>query len=378
MRIAFLHDWLLTWRGGEKCLEALVEEYPNAEIFTIFSNSKLTDEKLSGFKVHSSFLSKLPLVRYYYRFLFPLYPLAIYSLSKKLKNRHEQLSFDLVVSVSHCAIKNVKSPAGLKHICYCLTPVRYIWDQFDNYFKGKWYRPIVAFVRRPFQYWDQVTATNVTQFIAISDFVQARISRYYGRDSFVVYPPVSIERFLKLENQAGNPPFYLMVNALVPYKRTDIVVRAFNESGRRLVVVGDGPDLDMLKKIALPNVELLGWVSDREIESLFQKCEGLIYMALEDFGIAPVEAQAAGKPVICLKKGGCAETVVFESSEFENNPVSGIEVKEDNVLGLLDALNRFEALNKTGYFDSENCKESARRFSVAKFKENFEKVIAQC
>lgn len=378
MRIAFLHDWLLTWRGGEKCLEALLEDYPDAEIFTIFSSDNLIRKKLSGIKVHSSFLSKLPFVAYYYRFLFPFYPLAIYHLSSLLKRRHKDQKFDLLLSISHCAIKNVKAPKGLKHICYCLTPVRYIWDQFDNYFHDKWYRPIVALLRTPFQYWDRVTAANVTQFIAISDFVKERIKRYYDRESIVIYPPVSIERFLKLEKEGGDHPFYLMVNALVPYKRTDVVVSAFNQSGRQLVVVGDGPDFEMLKKKAKSNVQLLGWVSDPKLETLYQKCEGLIYLALEDFGIAPVEAQAAGKPVICLKKGGCAETVVFYLGDFEKNRASGIEVKEDTASSLLDALIRFESLNSKGYFDPENCKISAKRFSVAKFKENFKKVIAQC
>lgn len=370
MRVALIHDWLLAWRGGEKCLEQLALMYPEGEVFTIFVEPKLVKTKLPNRYIHASFLSSLPYVRYYYRFLFPLYPLAIFDLSRKLKNAHKKRGFDVAISVSHCVVKNIKPPMGLKHICYCLTPVRYLWDQYDNYFRGKWYEVIVRNIRSMFLRWDVSSSKGVSDFIAISDFVAKRIKNYYGRESSVVYPPVELDRFLSLKKAEYHEDFYLMVNALVPYKKVDLVVQAFNELGKKLIIIGDGPDKNKLLLLAKGNIKIMGWVDDSKLDSYFVTCRALIYLAVEDFGIAPVEAQAAGKPVICLRSGGCAETGVFEGDD-----ITALEINAANPQAVSDAIIKFEALHEKGYFSPESCRKSALRFSTKKFRENFERVL---
>ena len=363
-----MHDWLVTWRGGEKCLESLLKLYPDAEIFTLFSTPEILTKYLSTFQVHSSILNKIPGVSKFYRFLLPLYPLAVWSLSSKLSRVNQENPFDLVISISHCVAKNVKSPKGVKHICYCLTPVRYIWDQYENYFKGKWYEPIVRVMRKAFQRWDIKASKDVDAFVSISNFVSQRILNYYGSKSVVIYPPVSLNRFLdSTDNLSGE--FYLMVNALVPYKRVDIVVRAFNEMpDKTLLVVGTGPESDYLKSLAGKNIRFLGNVGDSELEAIYKRCKALIYPALEDFGIAPVEAQASGKPVICLKEGGCGETAIFEGEK-----VTALELNKVSTLDVMDAVKKFESFVQKGYFWPQNCRESAIRFSEDAFIDRFKK-----
>lgn len=371
MRIAFLHDWLLTWRGGEKCLESLIKHYPKSEVFTIFASKELVDKKLPNIKVYSSFLSRLPWVKKYYRFLLPFYPLAIWQLSRKLNKIHATEKFDVALSISHCAVKNIKMPFDLKHICYCLTPVRYIWDQYDAYFRDCWYEPVVRSVRALFQKWDVSGSSRVTKFIAISDFISSRIKNYYNRESEVIYPPVSIERFLKLDSKGSD--YYLMINALVPYKKTQIAVEAFKNLDEKLIIIGDGPEKDRLVKIAPKNVEILGWVDDSQLEDILSKAKALLYLAVEDFGIAPVEAQAAGKPVLCLKEGGCAETAIF-TGDFR----TGVQISEASPGAVIKAINQFEQFQKKEYFKAENSKSSALRFSEELFVNNFNEVLSKC
>src|SRR5690606_21256241 len=282
MRVALVHDWLTGMRGGERVLEALIRLWPDAEIFTLLhlrgSVSPLIEER----PIHTSFIDRLPGASKRYRNLLPLFPAAI--------ERFDLRGFDLVVSSSHCVAKGVR-PAGAPHLCYCHTPMRYVWDLYDDYFgRGRAalpvrmaMPPIAAWLRR----WDRRTASRVDTFVAHSAFIRERIRRCYGRDAVLVHPPVAAER---LRHARPRQHFYLIVSALVPYKRIELAIAAFNRLGRPLVIAGSGPELERLRRMARPNVRFTGWLPDDEIADLYERCRAFIFPGVEDFGITAVEA----------------------------------------------------------------------------------------
>jgi len=247
--------------------------------------------------------------------------------------------YDLLISTSHCVAKAARPAPGARHVCYCFTPMRYIWDQYDSYFgagRASWpVRWAMKMIRPRLQRWDTITASRVNEFIAISKNVQERIKRIYGRDSGLIYPPVDNTFYSRPSGQApAAEPFYLIVSALAPYKRIDLALDVFRRRGSRLLVVGEGQDSEALKRMAGPKTDFLGWLSNEELRSLYQTCRALIFPGDEDFGIVPVEAMAAGCPVIALRKGGALETVVEnETGIFFNEPTPEL---------LMEALTRFE------------------------------------
>lgn len=366
MRVAILHDWLVTWRGGELCLEEIASLFEDVEIFTMFQDVKLTDEKLKNYKIHSSLLGRSEFLVKRHRLFIPFVPLFIWFMSFQLKRRQNKCPFDLVLSISHCGVKNVKVPKGLKHICYCLTPVRYVWDQFDNYVSRLWLRKFLSLPRYLYSLWDVHGTHGVTIFASISEFVVGRVNRLYGRNSMLIYPPVRIDSD-PLKEEVSQRSFFLVVNALVPYKNTELAIKACNELGLPLKVVGTGPELDYLKEIAGRSVEFLGNVSDQKLKELYSRARALIFCAEEDFGIVPLEANSFGTPVIFYGKGGLVET------QIEGEPWTGVSFGALDVQSLKESIIRFMKMENLK--DIKFCKRNANRFSVPIFHENILKLV---
>ncbi len=380
MRVAFVHDWLFGMRGGERCLEVLCNLYPNSEIFTLFYQEKGVTDVLNDRPVFTSSLAKLPGVKKYYRGLLPLFPFAAVGLAKKLAARHQEKPFDMVISVSHCAAKNLKVPAGVPHLCYCLTPVRYLWDQYDSYFKNRWYEPLVRICAVPLRRWDVRGAKGVTRYVAISRYVAARIERYYGRESDIVFPPVRTE-WIMPRKKGDITGGFLCVCALVPYKNVDIIVQAFNRMRRPLTIVGTGPEAKKLKALAGSTITFIEKLTDAELARKYRSAEALVFAAEEDFGMVPVEAQAAGCPVIFLGRGGALETVVGDTAQSPSStlsantmqPPTGIVFFEPTVESLIAAVTRFD--DKKSVLAVESCVAQADKFSEQHFVESFSAVV---
>jgi glycosyltransferase involved in cell wall biosynthesis len=331
-RVALVHDWLTGMRGGERCLEVFCELFPDAPLFTLLHVPGSVSPVIEGRRIVTSFVQRLPDAERRYRHYLPLFPAAI--------RRFDLTGYDLIVSSSHAVAKSVRVPPGALHVCYCFTPMRYVWDLYREYFgsgSGRLTRVVMPAVAAGLRRWDRRTAVGVRHFIAISRFIAERIRRAYGRESDVIYPPVDVSRF-RVEEAPG--AFYLVVSALTPYKRVDLAVEAANRLRRRLLVVGAGPEERRLRSLAGPTVELLGWRDDAEVAELYARCRALIFPTVEDFGITPLEAMAAGRPVIALGQGGALETVVAPGGA---EPPTGLFFDRQTVEGLLDALGRFEA-----------------------------------
>ena len=355
IKIAIIHDWLTGMRGGEKCLEVFCELFPEAALFTLLHNKGSVSPMIEGMDIRTSFLQKFPGISEKYRNFLPFFPAAIESFDLS--------GYDLVLSSSHCAAKGVKSPPEALHICYCYTPMRYAWTFFDEYFSGenvikKW---LISRAINRLKKWDIASNKRIDYFVAISDNVKNRIAEIYDRDADVIYPPAEASPDAGGDNDGG---FYLVVSALAPYKRVDLAVRAFNETGRRLVIVGKGPDLERLKKISNGNIEFFGWASDEELQKYYAGCSALVFPGVEDFGIVPVEVQAHGKPVIAYAKGGALETVTSST---------GVFFDEQTPEALNSAINTFEE-NKNA-FDPEKIKENAQRFNRNRFKREIKEYI---
>src|SRR5262245_1329866 len=268
MRVALVHDWLTGMRGGERVLEEIIRQFPSAELFTLVHAPGSVSATIERLRIRRSWLDRLPGVRYWYRYALPLFPRAI--------EQFDLSGFQLVISSSHCAAKGVRVPPGVPHICYCHTPMRYLYDQHEAYARraSLLVRSGLALLRGRLQHWDMVTSARVTRFLANSRYVQQRIARTYGQPSTVVYPRVDVERF-EASRQREN--YYVTVSALVPYKRVDLVVRAFNALGRRLVVIGSGPERKRLERIGGSNITFTGWISDARVAALLARARGFVF-----------------------------------------------------------------------------------------------------
>lgn len=303
-RVALVHDWLTGMRGGERVLEVLCGMFPEASLHTLLHVPGSVSAAIERHEPQTSFLQHVPGVKRIYRHLLPLYPLAI---------EHLDLGdADLVISTSHCAAKSVRTRPGARHLCYCFTPVRYAWDQFDAYFGPDRVGRARSFVMRHmldrFARWDQRTSVRPDRYVAISQYVARRIGRYYNRRSAVVYPPADTDFFTP-----GSPEherFALVVSALVPYKRVDVAAEACRMLGVPLKIVGQGPEARALARLGGPGIEFLGALSDTEVRDLYRRASVVLLPGEEDFGLVPVEAQACGTPVVALGRGGATETIV--------------------------------------------------------------------
>ena len=369
IRVALVHDWLTGMRGGERVLEALLDLFPRAEIFTLIHRPETVSSQIEARTIHTSFVDDLPFAHGPYRYFLPLFPRAVESFDLE--------GFDMVISSSHCVAKGARPPSGVPHLCYCHTPMRYVWDQYQTYFgPGRASPPVraaIAAIAPWLRRWDVATADRVDRFIANSTCVGDRIRRHYGRTSVVVYPPVDVKRF---RSERIQEDFYLVLGALVPYKRVDLAVEACDRLGRRLVIAGGGSELPRLAKVAGPRTSFLGRVTDAEVADLLSRCRALLLPGEEDFGITAVEAQAAGAPVIAYGKGGALETVIGVEYDGEapcrsggdaiHNELrpTGVFFHEPSPEGLMDAIERFESQD----FSLGALQASAARFGSERFK----------
>jgi len=358
MKVAIIHHWLIGMRGGEKVLESLCEMFPKAELFTHVYNPSAISDVIKKHRINTTFIQRLPGSRHYYKNYLPLMPLALEQLDLR--------GYDLVISIESGPAKGVIVPPNTLHICYCNTPMRYLWDLYHEYLKegNKIKRllllPFVHYLRL----WDFLSAARVDYFIANSEHVQKRIMKYYRRESEVIYPPVDTEAFAPSEERGD---FYLMVGQLVRYKRPDLAVEAFNKTKKRLIVIGEGEQMSALKKAAGPTISFLGWQPFPVLRDHYARCRALIFPGEEDFGMVPVEGMASGRPVIAFKRGGALETVV----EGE----TGIFFDHADVESLIEAINRYERIEEQ--FSSKVIIEQAKKFDQQHFKRKMEQTIGR-
>jgi glycosyltransferase involved in cell wall biosynthesis len=358
-RVALVHDWLTGMRGGEKVLDAICEVFPEAPLSTLVRVPGSVSTRIESRPIRTSFVQALPRPERFYRHYLPLYPLAV--------RQFDFSACDLVVSSSHCAVKSVIVPPGAVHVCYCHSPMRYAWDQFDAYFgpaqvgaaASRLLRPVMRRLAR----WDQATSARVDRFLANSQYVAGRIRRYYNRRSTIVYPPVDTE-FYTPHGRAASPAF-LIVSALVPYKRLEVAIEACRHLRAPLKIVGTGPEQERLAALAGPEVEFLGWQSNEQIRELYRTTAATILPGTEDFGIAPVEAQACGAPVVALNSGGARETVIHGRT--------GVLVDDSSPSAFAAALRQVAATT----FDTATIRANAERFSRAAFMAAFTRAVTE-
>jgi glycosyltransferase involved in cell wall biosynthesis len=365
LRVALIHDWLTGMRGGEKALEVFCEMFPAADLFTLVYLPGTTSPIIERRIVKHSPIQWLPMAGKLYRQYLPLFPMAV--------EQFDLDGYDLVLSTSHCAAKSVVVTGRARHLCYCLTPMRYAWDQFDAYFGpervgklgNRLLRPVLAGLAR----WDRATEGRVHRYLAISQYVARRIALYYNRQSTLVYPPVDTDFYTAdaveplTPARASHQPKFLVVSALVPYKRVDLAMMAARQAGVGLTVVGNGPERANLERLTGDGVELSGWRTDEEIRDLYRSSIATILPGEEDFGIVPVEAQACGRPVVALGRGGALDTVI--------DGETGVLFAEPTVDSLAAALTRAAS----SPWDASRIRRHAERFSRARFVTEIQHIV---
>ena len=353
MKVALVHDWLNGMRGGEKILEVLAEIFPGADIFALLCQPEKLSETINKLPVHTSFIQSLPGRRRYYRYYLPFFPRAIEGFDLQ--------GYDLVISISHCVAKGINAPPGAVNICYCLTPMRYVWNFGKEYFGARRYimKPVLDYLKR----WDLRSSRRPQVYFSISQNVANRIKRYYNKDSIVIYPPVNTDFFVPGRRDGD---YYLVVSALVPYKRIDIAVDAFNELKLPLVVVGSGTEYNRLRDKAGPNIEFLGWQEDTVVRDYYAGCKAFLFPGIEDFGITMLEAQSCGRPVIAYRSGGAQETV------NEQIP-TGLFFNQQTKESLIQAVLELSARKKD--FDKNRIREHVLSFDRKLFKQRLKDEI---
>jgi glycosyltransferase involved in cell wall biosynthesis len=348
LRVAISHEWLTTLGGSERVVEALLELYPDAPVYTSFLSSVNLPESMKAWDIRTSFVQRLPLLDRVAQRYIPLFPMAFESFDLS--------AYDLVISSSSACAKGVLTGPGTMHVCYCHTPLRYAWEPYLDR-RYRFSNPLMKagndLVLHYLRLWDRQASDRVDYFIANSSNVADKIAKYYRRDAAVIHPPVNVDRF----NPVDAPrPYFLVISRLVSYKRVELAVEAFTRLGLPLKVAGDGPERDRLRRIAGPNIDFLGYVDDEEIQELLTGCLALIFPGEEDFGIVPVEAMAAGRPVIGYGRGGLTESVVDRRT--------GLFFSRPTVESLIDAVSRFSVSD----FDPKRISKYAEKFSRERFK----------
>ncbi len=350
MKVALVHDWLVTLRGGERVLEALCELFPDADLYTLIHKPGTMSPIIENRRIYTSFLQQLPGIHTRYRHFLPLFPRAIESFHLK--------GYELVISSSHCVAKGIRKPPGARHLGYVHAPMRYMWDLFDDYFgPGRASRPVrmAALAVRPWlQRWDRRTAAGVDRFVANSQNIAGKIRRFWDREAGVVHPPVDLERFCAEPTEAtGQGGYFLWLGAFAPYKRLDIALEAFRTLDTPLWVVGTGQEAARLTSGPLPpHIRFLGNVPDAELPALYRNARALLFTGEEDFGITPLEAQATGRPVIAYARGGVLETVTSRT---------GLFFSEQTPAALAAAVRQFDTWE--AHFLPAEARAQARRFS---------------
>lgn len=359
MKVAIVHDYLNQRGGAERVLECFIDLFPNAPIYTIISDLSIMPEKIRNADVRHSFIQKIPFSKKHYKKMISWFPLAV--------EQFDLREYDVILSSSSAFAKGVITNPNQLNICYCYTPMRYVWDLYHQYVNEDITNPIfkrlLPSVLHKIRIWDQVSAQRVDHFIADSHNIAKRIKKYYGRDSDVIYPPVNLDRF---SVTTRSEDFLLIVSRLIPYKRVDLAIEACNRLKQPLVIIGDGYDLPRLKAMAGPTIQMLGYQPDEVSADYYSRCKGFILPGEEDFGITPLEAQACGKPVIAYGKGGALETVL--------DGTTGQFFYEPTADSLMQTIEKF---NKITY-DPQACRDQALRFSEDSFKSLIYNKILQC
>jgi glycosyltransferase involved in cell wall biosynthesis len=368
-KIALIHDWLTGMRGGEKVLEVLCEIFPAADVFTLVYAKGSVSPAIERHRIHTSPLQLLPGAPRYYRRLLPFMPWAI--------ERFDFRGYDLLISTSHCVAKGAIPPIGAKHYCYCHTPMRYVWDQYDQYFapgrSGRFTRALMKMLRPYLQQWDVHSSSRVNVFFANSANVAERIRRIYKRAAEVLYPPVDYEFYSQEDDgkdlppeivEATSKPYHLIVSALAPYKRVELAIEAFLKLRRPLLIIGDGQEMASLRRYEGPFIRFLGWQEKEALRRCYAKCQALLFPGEEDFGIVPLEAMSAGRPVIALRKGGALETV--------RDGETGLFFDQPTGESLTDAVARCEKIS----WDGAAIQKHAKRFERSRCEESFRRAFA--
>lgn len=372
-KIALAHDWLNQMGGAENVLERLVELYPGAPVFTTIYGPALMPEAYRRWDIRPTWLNRAPAIHRHHQPYLPLYPPAVESMDFS--------GYDLILSNKSGFIHGLRHTPEQLHICYCLAPTRYVWD-YGSYAAregfGRWVGWLIEPLIRRLRQWDYEAAqgsggageqgrrgAGVDYFIAISKDIQARIKKYYGRESVIIYPPVDTGHFRPLPPGQSPGDFYLVVSRLIPYKRIDLAVQALTRLGQRLIIVGDGRDRARLETIAGPTVEFKGRLPGNEVAELMAHCRAFLFPGFEDFGIAPVEAQAAGRPVIAFGQGGALDTVIEGQT--------GLFFREQSVEALIATIAQFERTS----FNPAAVRANAERFSVERFKQELGAFVAK-
>lgn len=357
MKVALVHDWLIHMRGGEKVLEGIAEVFPDAVIYTLFYDRAKLSPSLKDREIRASFLQSLPGIKKYYRWLLPILPWVIRTLKIE--------SADVVISSSHCVAKGIAIPPGAAHVCYCHTPMRYLWGYEQEYFSKFpfFLKPLLSPIKAYLKAFDLKSNEAVDHFIANAENVRKRIKAFYSRDSQVIYPPLNTESYQAEVGLAsgGKNDYYLVVSAFVPYKRVDLVIEAFNRLDKSLIIVGGGPLERQYRNLRRSEkISFLGSVSDAELKKLYAGARGALFPTEEDFGIVPLEAQACGTPVIAFGKGGALESVKH-----------GVFFEEQTPESLCEAIEKFEHLK----FDRSKVSHAVNGFSKQRFKEQIHNFI---
>lgn len=371
-RVALVHYWHLKRRGGERVFEVLADMFPRADIFMLLCDNASLSPKLAGRNITVSFLNRLPFAKKNHRLLLPLFPYAL--------EQFDLSNYDLVISQESGPAKGVLTRADALHICYCHTPMRYLWDMYHHYCAeapfGSFGRFFFALSSHSVRKWDALSSSRVDHFVASSRNSAGRIRKYYGRDSRVLYPPVDLQRFRPAQQPSAD--FYLVVSPLVSYKRVDLAIRACNELRRPLVIIGAGEREAELRRIAGPTVKFLGFQADENVAEHLRNCRAFLFPGEEDIGLAPIEAQASGRPVIAYARGGALETVLgmYPGEKSPAAQRTGIFFHQQNCEALCEAILAFEALQ--GEFSSSFIHAHAQRFDEHHFRRDFAAFVASC
>ncbi len=363
MRVALVHDWLTGMRGGEKCLEAVCELFPDAPIYTLVHHPGTVSPLIEDRPIHTSFIQRLPGARRRHQRYLPLFPAAI--------ERFDLSGYDLVISLSHCVAKGVRVAPGAVHVCYCFTPMRYVWDMYDAYWgpqvAGPLTRAVMPALAAALRRWDVRTVPRVTAFLTDCANVRRRIQSTYGRDSEVIGMWIDTALFQPAADPSPRGEGYdVVLSALVPYKRVDLAVDAACRSGRRLVVIGTGVERARLARRAGPETQFVGWASQAEVVRYLQHARWLVFPGEEDFGLVPLEAIACGTPVVAFDRGGARETV--------REGVTGVFFGEQTVDALVAALARVDAVR----IDAALARREAAPYAKAAFQARFEESLRRC
>ncbi len=365
MKVAIVHDWLVNYGGAERVVEEFLKIYPDADIFTLVYDKKKMGKIFPPEKVRTSFVQKIPCATKLYTKLLSLMPKAFESF--------DLTGYDLVISSSSSCAKGVITSPATPYIAYIHSPMRYAWDLYFDYFKrsGRITRFFMKRQMPKIREWDFISSQRIDSIISNSSYIARRIKKFWNRDAKVIFPPVDTERI----SPNGLPPedFYVVFSRFVPYKRIDLAIKACGSTGRTLVVIGSGKQEKELKSLAGKysgaEITFTGRISDDEVRDYLQRCRALIFCAEEDFGIIPVEAQAAGRPVIAFGKGGALETV--------KDGTTGTFFKEQTEMSLVEALDRFEKMEAAGAFKSETISAWAKKFSAERFREEFKNAVEE-